>query len=136
VAEGLASLLAYDPKADAGANAEAMVEASEQVAWGEITQAVRDAASTPAGPVTEGDWLGIDHGTIAVVAPDLASAACGLLHRLVSASHEVVTLIEGEGSEPSITENITAWLAEHRPDAAVEVHHGGQPLAAYLLSAE
>ena len=136
VAEGLASLLAYDPKADAGANADAMVEASEQVAWGEITQAVRDAASTPAGPVQEGDWLGIDHGSIAVVAPDLASAACGLLHRLVSPTHEVVTLIEGEGSDPAITEKITAWLAEHRPEAAVEVHHGGQPLAAYLLSAE
>jgi len=136
VAEGLASLLAYDPEADAGANFEAMVEASEQVAWGEVTRAVRDAASTPAGPVREGDWLGIDHGTIAVVASDLPSAACGLLDRLVSPTHEVVTVIEGDGSEPAVTEKVTAWLAENRPGAAVEVHHGGQPLAAYLLSAE
>jgi len=31
---------------------------------------------------------------------------------------------------------VTEWLAKNRPDAAVEVHHGGQPLAAYLFSAE
>ena len=36
----------------------------------------------------------------------------------------------------AVTEEVTGWLAEHRPDAAVEVHHGGQPLAAYLVSAE
>ena len=136
VAEGLASLLAYDPRADADANAAAMGEASCQVAWGEVTRAVRDAPSTPAGPVKEGDWLGLDHGKIAVVEGDLAGATCRLLDRLVSDSHEVVTVIEGEGCDPSVTEAVTGWLAEHRPDAAVEVHHGGQPLAAYLVSAE
>lgn len=113
-----------------------MAEASEQVSWGEVTRAVRDAASTPAGPVQENDWLGVDHGTIAVVDADLATAACELLDRLVTPSHEVVTLIEGDGSEAAVTEKVAAWLAEHRPDATVEVHHGGQPLAAYLLSAE
>jgi DAK2 domain fusion protein YloV len=136
VAEALASLLDYDPQAGVDANVEAMVAASARVAWGEVTRAVRNAASTPAGPVSEGDWLGLDHGKIAVVAADLAGAASGLLDRLVSGTHEVVTLIEGEGAEPVITEKITGWLAENRPDAAVEVHHGGQPLAAYLFSAE
>ena len=136
VAEGLASLLAYDPKADAEANAAAMADAACRVAWGEVTRAVRDAASTPAGPVREGDWLGLDHGKIAVAEGDLAGAACGLLDRLVAETHEVVTVIEGEGSDPSVTARLAEWLAEHRPEAAVEVHHGGQPLAAYLISAE
>ena len=136
VAEGLASLLAYDADADVDANVKAMVEAAARVAWGEVTRAVRDAASTPAGPVQSGDWLGLDHGGIAVVEPDLASAACGLLDRLVAGSHEVVTVIEGDGSDPSMTAQVTEWLAKHRPDVAVEVHHGGQPLAAYLFSAE
>ena len=99
-------------------------------------RAVRDAAGTTAGPVKEGDWLGLDHGRIAVVEPDLAAAVCRLLDRLVADTHEVVTVIEGEGSDASVSERVTAWLAEHRPHAAVEVHHGGQPLAAYLVSAE
>ena len=136
VAEALACLLDYDPAADVDTNAVAMVEAGTRVAWGEVTRAVRDAASTPAGPVSEGDWLGLDHGQIAVVAPDLAGATTGLVDRLVSGAHEVVTLIEGDGAEQDVTEKVTAWLAEHRPDAGVDVHSGGQPLAAYLISAE
>jgi DAK2 domain fusion protein YloV len=136
VAEGLASLLAYDADADVDTNVAAMVEAAAQVAWGEVTRAVRDAASTPGGPVQEGDWLGLDHGKIAVVAPALAEACCGLLDRLVADDHEIVTMIEGDGSDPAVTSRLTEWLAKHRPDTAVEVHHGGQPLAAYLFSAE
>jgi DAK2 domain fusion protein YloV len=136
VAEGLASLLDYDPAAGVEHNVTAMVEAATRVAWGEVTRAVRDA-NTPAGAVKEGDWLGLDHGKIAVVAADLAGAACGLLDRLVDADrHEVVTVIAGEGSDERATEALRKWLAEHRPEAAVEVHDGGQPLAAYLFSAE
>jgi DAK2 domain fusion protein YloV len=136
VAEGLASLLAYDPKADAETNAAAMAEAAAQVAWGEVTRAVRDAASTDGGPVRAGDWLGLDHGAIAVVETELAEVACGLLARLVADDHEVVTVIEGDGADPAVTAKLTGWLAEHRPGAAVEVHHGGQPHSAYLFSAE
>jgi uncharacterized protein len=136
VAEGLASLIAYDASADPDTNAEAMIEAAAQVAWGEVIQAVRDAPSTPAGPVREGDWLGLDHGKIAVAEPDLATAACRLLDRVVAGDHEVVTVIEGDGSDPAVTARLNEWLSKHRPAAAVEVHHGGQPLAAYLISAE
>jgi DAK2 domain fusion protein YloV len=135
VAEGLASLLDYDPAAGVDHNVTAMVEAAARVAWGEVTRAVRDA-STLAGAVKEGDWLGLDHGMIAVVAPDLAGAACALLDRLVVDRHEVVTVIAGDGSDDQATEAVRLWLGKHRPDAAVEVHDGGQPLAAYLFSAE
>ncbi|MDP1807239.1 MAG: hypothetical protein Q8K72_18830, partial [Acidimicrobiales bacterium] len=135
VAEGLASLLDYDPAAGVDRNVAAMVEAATRVAWGEVTRAVRDA-STPAGAVKEGDWLGLDHGKIAIVAPDLAGAGCGLLDRLVDDRHEVVTVIAGDGADEGATEALREWLAKHRPEAAVEVHDGGQPLAAYLVSAE
>ena len=136
VAEGLACLLAYDPTADAAANAAAMVDAAGRVAWGEVTRAVRDAASTPTGPVREGDWLGLDHGSIEVADRDLGAAASRLLERLVGDDDEVVTVIEGEDATPDATAALTGWLGAHRPDAVVEVHHGGQPLSAYLFSVE
>ncbi len=136
VAEGLASLLAYDADAGVDANHAAMVAAATGVAWGEVTQAVGDAVGTPAGPVREGDWLGLDHGVIAVVDADLAVAACGLLDRLVTEGHEIVTVIEGDGADAQATTQLQEWLAKHRPDVAVDRHHGGQPLAAYLFSAE
>jgi dihydroxyacetone kinase-like predicted kinase len=70
------------------------------------------------------------------VAPDLGGAACGLLEQLVAEDHEIVTVIEGEGATAADTRRITEWLAEHRPAASTEVHHGGQPLYPYLVSVE
>jgi dihydroxyacetone kinase-like predicted kinase len=48
----------------------------------------------------------------------------------------VVTVIAGDGADEGATAELSEWLATHRPGAAVEVHDGGQPLAAYLFSAE
>ena len=55
---------------------------------------------------------------------------------LVTDHHELVTIIEGEGSGAADTRRITEWLREHRPAVETEVHHGGQPLYPYLFSIE
>ena len=135
IAEGFAALMEYDPQADVDSNAESMAEAAARVLSGEVTRAVRDANSA-AGPVSEGDYIALTKDGIAAVAPDLGEAACGLLEHLVTDDHEIITVIEGEGATPADTRRITEWLAEHRPDASVEVHHGGQPLYPYLVSVE
>jgi uncharacterized protein len=102
---------------------------------GEVTQAVRDS-SCDVGPITTGDWLGIARDGIRSVQAQLADAAVGLLDVLVTDSHEIITIIEGEGASPATTRHITEWLGEHRPDASAEVHHGGQPLYPYLFGIE
>ncbi len=135
VGQAFAALLAYDPDADADANVAAMTEAIAGVSTGEVTQAVRDA-TTPAGPVRSGDWLGLTAEGIAVVESDPADAACALLERLVSEGSEIVTLVEGEPASPEATRRICEWLKAHRPGVEVEAHQGGQPLSAYLLSCE
>lgn len=137
VAEGLAALLEFDPGTPGEANATAMAKAAEHVVSGEIAQAVR-ASTCPAGPIAEGDWLGLSGRGIEIVAKDVTGAATGLLERLVVAEdgHEVVTVIEGDGSSRADTLAITGWLAEHRPGVEAEVHHGGQPLYPYLFSIE
>ncbi|MDQ6836884.1 MAG: DAK2 domain-containing protein [Actinomycetota bacterium] len=136
IPEGFAALLDYDPEGDAAENARAMRSAAEAVAAGEVTRAVRTAAS-PAGDVHEGDWIGISRSGIEVVAPDMYVAAVGLLDRLVDAQHhEVATIIVGEGAEPAVTRRITDWLDEHRPDVTGEVHQGGQLLYPYLFGVE
>ena len=135
LAEGFAALMGYDADEAAEANAKAMAEAADDVAWGEVTWSVRDS-STAAGPVKEGDHLGLLGHDIVAAAPDLAECACALLDRLVAGDHELVTVCEGEAARPEATRRIQDWLAEHRPDVAVEVHRGDQPLSAYLFSAE
>ncbi len=135
VAEGFAALLEYDPEASAEENAKLMGRAADRVIAGEITHAVRDADSD-AGQIRAGDYLGIARSGIVVVAETLNEAGSALLEKLVTDDHEIVTLIEGEGSSPASTRFLTEWVREHRSNASVEVHHGGQPLYPYLLSIE
>ena len=135
IAEGFAALLEYDPHAAADDNAAAMGEAATRVISGEVTRAVRDS-TCDAGPIKEGDYLGIARTGIAAVAPTVAAAATGLLDSLVTDEHEIVTVIEGEGATAGDTRRITEWLGEQHPDVAAEVHHGGQPLYPYLFSIE
>jgi len=135
IVEGFAALLEYDPEAGAADNAASMAESARRVVAGEVTRAVRDATG-PAGPIHTGDWMGLSRDGVEVVGDSVAEATCGLLGKLLHDDHELVTLIEGEGSGAGETRRVTEWLAEHRPDVAVEVHHGGQPLYAFLVSIE
>jgi dihydroxyacetone kinase-like predicted kinase len=135
IAEGFAALLEYDPQATAAENEGSMSGAAARVLSGEITRAVR-ASTTDAGPVNEGDYLGLAGSKIVVVDPTLAGAASSLLDKLVTDDHEIVTIIEGEGATAAETRRITEWLAEHHRGATPEVHHGGQPLYPYLFSVE
>ncbi|MEJ7765640.1 MAG: DAK2 domain-containing protein [Acidimicrobiales bacterium] len=135
VTEGFAALLDYDPQGDAEHNATCMSAAAHRVITGEITRSVRPSGSD-AGPIAEGDWIGLSDDQISVVAPDLAECVEGLLAKLLDDSHEIVTLIEGDGATQADTRSIIGWLEERFPQVETEVHHGGQPLYPYLLSIE
>ena len=135
IPEGFAALLAYDPEAPGDVNALAMVEAASNVVAGEVTQAVR-ASTCEVGPIAEGDYLGIDRTAIRAVATTAAEAAIGLLDDLLDGSHEIVTIIEGEGATAAETRHLTEWLSENHPEAEAEIHHGGQPLYPYLFGLE
>lgn len=134
--EALAALVVYDPEASAAANLATMESALEGTVTGEVTQAIRDTESD-AGAVSAGDWIGLARGDgIVAIAGTVTSAACALLDRLVTDDHEIVTVILGEQATRERTDEILAWIGEHRPDVEVEVHQGGQPLYPYLFGVE
>ena len=135
VAEGFASLLAYDPEAEGSDNAKAMDEAAAAVVAGEVTRAVRDS-TCDLGDIHEGDYLGIARDGIRALASGLDLVCTQLLDVLVTDEHEIVTVIEGEGSSAAVTRHLTMWLEEHRPGVTTEIHHGGQPLYPYLFGIE
>lgn len=136
MAAALAALVVYDPEADATANHEEMADAIAAVATGEVTQAVR-STNTDAGPVNEGDWIGIVRGDgIVAISGTLDGATAALLEHLVGPTAEIVTVIEGVDASGGHTDVIHAWLDEHRPGVQVEVHRGGQPLYPYLFGVE
>jgi len=135
IAEGFASLMAYDPGSDAGVNQAAMSDASQSVVAGEVTSAVREA-DTEAGPVKPGQWLGLDRGGVRVVGSSIVEASVGLLDLLVSDEHELVTVIAGEQADDASNAAVELWLAEHRPGVETEVHLGGQPMYPYYFGVE
>ena len=135
VVEGISSLLAFSPGATAAQNSEAMAAAAGSVTHGEVTQAVRDA-STSAGPITEGDWLGIGPDGIAAVESDVAAAATALLSNIIDGDHELLTVLTGVDADTATTGAIVGYMAEHHPEVEVEVSDGAQPLYPYYFGLE
>jgi len=135
ITEGFASLLEYDPQSTAEDNQTVMAAAAESVVAGEVTVAVRDSGSD-VGNIAEGDHLGLTGGKVRVVASTLFEATTGLLGEMVDDSHEIVTMIAGEGAEEAITAAVVSWLEAEHPGVEVEVHDGGQPLYPYFLGVE
>jgi DAK2 domain fusion protein YloV len=135
IVEGFAALLAYDPDASLEQNLAAMKASACNVVAGEVTQAVRDT-TTDAGEVHVGDWIGLGASGVLSIADSIAAASNQLLTQLVRPEHELLTIIEGDGSSPANTRRVTEFLAEVYPQISVEVHHGGQPLYPYYFGLE
>ena len=165
VPQGLAALIEYHPSVtDAARVAVAMTAAASRVTTAEVTSAVRDA-TTPAGPVRAGDWLGMVEGSVVAVVSsrpspirrffgflggrsrrvrvaESASAAAlttiliRVLDSAVDEDAELVTLLTGSSARATSTDAARRWLAEQRPGAVVEVLAGGQPFHPYVLGVE
>jgi dihydroxyacetone kinase-like predicted kinase len=112
-----------------------MEVAADDVRAGELTQAVR-ASVTPAGPVAEGDWIGLADGDLIFVAETPLPALIGLLEALVGEDAELVTLICGRQAEAESTNGVRTWLKSRWPNVQIEIVDGGQPLYAYLIAVE
>jgi DAK2 domain fusion protein YloV len=132
----LAALVVYDPEADVDVNLEEMTEAAQSVATGEVTRAVRDAASE-AREVRAGDWIGLVRGDgIVSASSSLDRAVDDLLDHLITPDREIVTVITGADATAADTDALLSWIAQHHAHLQVEVHRGGQPLYPYLFGVE
>ena len=102
IAEAFAALMGYDPEAPVAENAKEMAALASNVVAGEVTMAVRDS-SCEVGPIAEGDFLGIAGDGIRAVEPRWSRRRPRCSTHLVTDDHEIVTIIEGEGSTPADT---------------------------------
>ena len=135
VVEGIAGLMAFSAGATAIRNRDSMAEAASSVTAGEVTRAVRDASSS-AGPISTGDWLGIGPSGIVAVESEALAAAVALLDAIVEPDHELLTVIAGADADAATTEAIAAHMGENHPEVEVEVSDGGQPLYPYYFGLE
>jgi dihydroxyacetone kinase-like predicted kinase len=130
---GLAAMVAFDGSRSAAENAAEMREAVAAVATGEVTTASRDVRLNGLA-IRKGDWLGLADGDPIAGGADFDEVSYAVVERLLAGGRQLLTvLVGGEGAE---LDGLLERVAAAYPDVEVDVHEGGQPHYALLLSAE
>ena len=135
IQQGVAAVLAFQEGSSFERNGETMTEAAKRVKSGQVTFAVRDT-SIDGVDIKEGDHIGILDGKIVVSSPDPYDACESLLRSMLSDGEEIVSVYVGETADASVTDKLREFFDAHYPEVEVELLPGGQPVYAYLFSAE
>jgi dihydroxyacetone kinase-like predicted kinase len=133
--QGIAALLGFNFEADFESNCKAMTEAAKNIQTAEITTAVR-TVQVGGVRVREGDYIGLVNGDLAIAGQDIEYVIRKTLQRMHIERYEIVTLYFGEDVTRQQAEEIAKRLKEKYSHLEIEVVDGGQPLYAYILSAE
>ena len=133
--EGIAAMLAFDPRRSAAENAGPMLAAARAVRTLAVTRAVRDARCG-GRPVRRGQTivLDADDGLVAADPDRLCAALAGVAS--LAPGFELLTLYYGEGADLVEAELLAQRLAESIQGIEVEILHGGQAHYSYLIAAE
>ncbi|MBE7323386.1 DAK2 domain-containing protein [Nocardioides sp. Y6] len=134
--QGLAAVAVHEPGRTLEQDVLEMTATARHARHGAVTVAAKQAF-TSAGPCEPGDALGVIDGDFAVIGTDLCEVAGDVVHRLLGAGGELVTLVTGrdEGSA-DLAAQCAAAVAESHPLAEVVVHEGGQDRYPLLVCVE
>ena len=133
--QGIAALLGFNFEADFESNCKAMTEAAKNIQTAEITTAVR-TAQIDGVRVREGDYIGLVNGNLAIAGQDMEHVIHESLQGMHIERYEIVTLYFGEDVTRQQAEETARHIKEKYSHLEIEVVDGGQPLYAYILSAE
>lgn len=133
--QGLAALVSFQPGRSGEQNVRAMEQAIAAVRTGEVTFAVRDSQIGDLH-IRAGDTLGLVDGEAVTAGQDQLAVLTDIVGRMVSEESSLLGLYYGLDVAAEEAEAAAAALTERFPDLEVEVHRGGQPLYAYLVSVE
>ena len=130
---GLAAMVAFDGSRPAAENAAAMRDAVEAVATAAVTTASRDV-DLDGLRIRKGDYLGLVDGEPVVGGETFEEVAEAVVERLLAEPRDVLTLLTGD-EEPQL-DALLRTIEDRHPGLELEVHGGGQPHYALLISAE
>jgi dihydroxyacetone kinase-like predicted kinase len=133
--QALAAVAVHDPDRDFHDDLVAMSAAAASTRHGAVTVAARDAMTT-GGPCRAGDVLGVSAGDFVLVGDDLADVAVEVIGRTLQGGGELVTLVRGTQSDPSLADDVAGRVCRAHPGVEVVVHDGGQPRYPLLFGVE
>jgi fatty acid kinase len=135
IPSGLAAATAFNPMVEPGKNLPAMEEAVQACGWGEMARAERDA-TTPAGPVPRGGWIGAARGEVVSVGGAAADCARRIVQGLAGDDGELITLVAGTAASAEDRKAVEEEMRRAFPALDVQMLDGGQPRYAFLIGVE
>jgi hypothetical protein len=133
--QGLAALAVADADRPFEDDVAAMAEAAGSTRSGEVTVAVREAA-TMAGICRPGDVLGLLEGDVALLGADVEAVALELVDRMLAGGGELVTVVTGADAPAGAGERLRSTVEHAHPAVEVVLYDGGQPHYPLLLGVE
>jgi DAK2 domain fusion protein YloV len=133
VAQGMAALVAFDPRKDPADIAREMGEVAERAHGIEVTRAIRDA-TVDGERVRQGEAMALLDGRVVAHGDDDVAVLVDAARRLTEA--EIFTLYGGADVDEERVEHAAQRLRVACPRVSVEVAHGGQPHYPFIVAAE
>src|SRR5580693_2577473 len=134
--QGLAALAVHEPGRQAVDDGFTMARAAGAAKHGSVRIAT-ETALTWAGTCEPGNGLGIAGDEVLIVAPDVASAATGLIDLLLAAGGELVTVLVGECIEAAPVESrLLAHVHDRHPGSELVSYRTGHRGDALLIGVE
>ena len=135
VVEGISSMIAAVPDADAAVNEEAMKENLPNVKDIEVTYAIRNTTINDV-EIHEGDYMALCGKDILGCDKDLDTAVKAAVSKAVDEDTAMLTLYYGADVTEEEAAHLKGELEEIAKDAEVEIVYGGQPVYSYFISVE
>ena len=134
--QGLAALAVHEPGRQAVDDGYTMARAAGSARHAAVRVAT-ETALTWAGTCEPGNGLGIAGDEVLIVAPDVASAATGLIDLLLGAGGELITVLIGGGIDAdSIESALRAHVHDHHPGSELAIYRTGHRGDALLIGVE
>ena len=134
--QGLAALAVHEPGRQAVNDGYTMARAAGSARHGEVRVAT-ETALTWAGTCEPGNGLGIAGDEVLIVAPDVASAATGLIDLLLGAGGELITVLVGQGIDADSVESaLRAHVHDRHPGSELAIYRTGHRGCALLIGVE
>ncbi len=137
VPQGFAAMFAVDPSASFEENLKTMNEAAELVRDGEVTFAVRDAATATGDPIHAGDIIGIADDEIVLVGSKVHDVTLALIaHMQAEEPGDTLTILAGEDMDQESFDALCDAIEATCPDLEIDKQWGNQPLYPVIFSIE
>ena len=135
VMQAISALIAYNDEGELEQIVAAMNQEIKNIAYAEVTHAVRDSAVNGL-EIKAGDIIGLINDYISIRGSVVENVVLDLLEKMQAQKQELLTLFYGNDIDENDAMQLKGKIMGKYPDSEVEMHYGGQPHYSYLLSVE